>query len=156
MTKFTTTAARSITARIVGPNLSSNPAWPLARMLFARQWYVTSAYSSVKIDTAVKKKAEMKAGRSPKLSMPSERAPRMTVKLSQERNVRSFAKKTLGSTRVGRAMRLPAGFVSHSLPWECRAVVRRKDLPCVVWRRGWLDMLAVVWRCVCCGTRRRN
>ena len=31
----------------------------------------------------------------------------MTVKLSQERKVRSLAKKTLGSTRVGRAMRLP-------------------------------------------------
>lgn len=33
--------------------------------------------------------------------------PRMTVKLSHERKVRSLAKKTLGSTRVGRAMRLP-------------------------------------------------
>ena len=33
----------------------------------------------------------------------------MTVKLSQERKVRSLAKKTLGSTRVGSAMRLPAG-----------------------------------------------
>lgn len=31
----------------------------------------------------------------------------MTVKFSQERKVRSFAKKTFGSTRVGRAMRLP-------------------------------------------------
>jgi len=31
----------------------------------------------------------------------------MTVKLSHERKVRSLAKKTLGSTRVGRAMRLP-------------------------------------------------
>lgn len=31
----------------------------------------------------------------------------MTVKFSQERKVRSLAKKTLGSTRVGRAMRLP-------------------------------------------------
>lgn len=31
----------------------------------------------------------------------------MTVKLSHDRNVRSLAKKTLGSTRVGRAMRLP-------------------------------------------------
>lgn len=29
----------------------------------------------------------------------------MTVKLSHERKVRSLAKKTLGSTRVGRAMR---------------------------------------------------
>ena len=31
----------------------------------------------------------------------------MTVKFSHERKVRSFAKKTLGSTRVGRAIRLP-------------------------------------------------
>lgn len=29
------------------------------------------------------------------------------MKLSHERKVRSLAKKTLGSTRVGRAMRLP-------------------------------------------------
>jgi hypothetical protein len=32
----------------------------------------------------------------------------MTVKFSHERKVRSFAKKTLGSTRVGSAIRLPA------------------------------------------------
>lgn len=57
--------------------------------------------------TPVKRKAEMKDTRSPKLSMPMARAPRMTVKLSHERNVRSLAKKTLGSTRVGRAIRLP-------------------------------------------------
>jgi hypothetical protein len=31
----------------------------------------------------------------------------MTAKLSHERNVRSFAKKTFGSTRTGREMRLP-------------------------------------------------
>lgn len=31
----------------------------------------------------------------------------MTVKFSQERKVRSLAKKTLGSTRVGRAIRFP-------------------------------------------------
>ena len=61
----------------------------------------------VAIATPVKRKAEIKAGRSPKLSMPMARAPRMTVKLSHDRKVRSLAKKTLGSTRVGRAMRLP-------------------------------------------------
>lgn len=49
----------------------------------------------------------MNATRSPKLSIPIARAPRMTVKLSHDKKVRSFAKKTLGSTRVGRAMRLP-------------------------------------------------
>jgi hypothetical protein len=44
---------------------------------------------------------------SPKFRRPTARPPRMMVKFSQERKVRSLAKKTLGSTRVGRAMRLP-------------------------------------------------
>jgi len=66
----------------------------------------------------VKRKAEMKAGRSPKFSMPIARAPRMTVKFSQERKVRSLAKNTLGSTRVGRAMRLPRMKVRVSW-WFC-------------------------------------
>lgn len=37
----------------------------------------------------------------------------MTVKFSHERKVRSFAKKTLGSTRVGRAIRLPGGMLAE-------------------------------------------
>lgn len=45
--------------------------------------------------------------RSPKLSRPTAKPPRITVKFSQLRNVRSFAKKTFGSTRVGKAIRLP-------------------------------------------------
>ncbi len=45
----------------------------------------------------------------------------MTVKLSQERKVRSLAKKTLGSTRMGRAIRLGG-----------------------VGRRGWVDMMMEV------------
>jgi hypothetical protein len=57
----------------------------------------------------VKRTAEMKAGRSPKFSMPTASAPRMTVKFSHDRNVRSLAKNTLGSTRVGSAIRLPGG-----------------------------------------------
>lgn len=57
--------------------------------------------------TPVKRKAEMNAGRSPKFSMPIARAPRITVKFSHDKNVRSLAKNTFGSTRVGRAMRLP-------------------------------------------------
>jgi hypothetical protein len=61
----------------------------------------------VAMATPVNRNAEMKAGRSPKLSIPMARAPRMTVKLSHERKVRSLAKNTLGSTRVGSAMRLP-------------------------------------------------
>jgi hypothetical protein len=56
----------------------------------------------------VNRPAEIRPMRSPKLRRPTARPPRMTVKLSHERKVRSFAKKTLGSTRVGRAMRLPA------------------------------------------------
>lgn len=95
-------------ARKVGPKRSSNPACPLILIDLALQWYVTNAYSMVNIATPVKRKAEMKATRSPKLSMPMARAPRMTVKLSHDRKVRSLAKKTFGSTRVGRAMRLPA------------------------------------------------
>ncbi|KAF3404281.1 hypothetical protein DPV78_002218 [Talaromyces pinophilus] len=55
----------------------------------------------------VKRPAEMRPMRSPKLRRPMARPPRMTVKLSHERNVRSLAKKTLGSTRVGRAILLP-------------------------------------------------
>jgi hypothetical protein len=61
----------------------------------------------VSMATPVNRKAEMKAGRSPKFSMPIASAPNMTVKLSHERKVRSLAKKTLGSTRVGNAIRLP-------------------------------------------------
>lgn len=61
----------------------------------------------VNMATSVNMMEEMKAGRSPKLSMPTARAPRTTVKLSHDRKVRSFAKKTLGSTRVGSAIRLP-------------------------------------------------
>lgn len=42
----------------------------------------------------------------------------MTVKLSHERKVRSLAKKTLGSTRVGRAMRLPGGVAVTNWSWK--------------------------------------
>lgn len=94
-------------AKKVGPNRSSKPACPLIRIDLALQWYVVKAYIMVSMATPVKRKAEMKATRSPKLSMPMARALRMTVKLSHDRKVRSLAKKTLGSTRVGRAMRLP-------------------------------------------------
>ena len=54
-------------------------------------------------------RAEILAGVSPKFNIPIARAPRITVKLSQERKVRSLAKNTLGSTRVGSAMRFPGG-----------------------------------------------
>jgi hypothetical protein len=68
---------------------------------------VKRAYIMVAMLTTVNRKAEMKAGRSPKFNMPIARAPRITVKFSHERKVRSLAKKTLGSTRVGRAILLP-------------------------------------------------
>ena len=55
---------------------------------------------------------------SPKFKSPTARPPSTTVKCSQERNVRSFAKETFGSTRTGSAMRLFA----------------------VLWSSGWVDM----------------
>lgn len=55
----------------------------------------------------MKRKEEITAIRSPKFSMPMASAPRITVKFSHERKVRSLAKKTFGSTRVGSAIRLP-------------------------------------------------
>lgn len=74
--------------------------------------------------TRVKRPADMRPIESPKLSRPTARPPRMTVKLSHERNVRSLAKKTLGSTRVGRAMRLPGRkFVSEDSYSSCVVVV---------------------------------
>lgn len=57
--------------------------------------------------TRVKSSAEIWPMRSEKLRRPTARPPRRTEKLSHERKVRSFAKKTLGSRRGGRAMRLP-------------------------------------------------
>lgn len=109
-TKLTTTAAASATANTVGPHLSSKPPCPLMRMLFARQWYVNRAYAMVAMATTVKRTADVRPMLSPKLRSPTARPPSRTVKLSHERKVRSLAKKTLGSTRVGRAMRLPARY----------------------------------------------
>lgn len=55
--------------------------------------------------------------------------PRMTVKLRYDKKVRSFAKKTFGSTRVGIAMRFPGAD----------------------WRRGWEDIVLsgrfFIWLC---------
>lgn len=107
-TRLTTTAAANATANTVGPHLSSNPPCPLIRILFARQWYVKSAYAIVAIATMVKRTADVRPMLSPKFRSPTASPPRRTVKLSHERKVRSLAKKTFGSTRVGRAMRFPA------------------------------------------------
>lgn len=84
-------------------------------MDFALQWKVKRAYTIAAIATSVNRPAEMRPTLSPKLSRPTAKPPRITVKLSHERNVRSFAKKTLGSTRVGSAMRLPSHSVSITL-----------------------------------------
>lgn len=43
---------------------------------------------------------------SPKFNKPTPKDPKMTVKLSHERKVRSLAKKTFGSTLAGRAILL--------------------------------------------------
>ena len=42
----------------------------------------------------------------------------MTVKLSHERKVRSLAKKTFGSTRVGRAIFLPRRELCQYTRWD--------------------------------------
>jgi hypothetical protein len=55
----------------------------------------------------------------------------MTVKLSQERKVRSLAKKTLGSMRVGRAMRLPV------LGGKGESGLDLEGFCC--WGGGWVD-----------------
>lgn len=132
-------------ARTDGPKRSSNPACPLTLIDLARQWYVKSAYIIVSIATPVNRKAEMKAGRSPKFNMPMARAPNMTVKFSHDKKVRSLAKKTLGSTRVGKAIRLPR-VVDQNMLIHVMAGARRSlgigelGLPGAVCRRGWLDM----------------
>lgn len=98
----------------------------------------------VSMATPVNRKAEMKAGLSPKFSMPIARAPRMTVKLSHDRKVRSLAKKTLGSTRVGSAIRLPVHGETIGQYGGQRTMFLRGEgscLPGAVWSRGWLDML---------------
>ena len=67
----------------------------------------------VAMATRVNKPALMRPTRSPKFRRPMARPPRITVKLSQERKVRSLAKKTLGSTRVGRAILFPSSLCEN-------------------------------------------
>jgi hypothetical protein len=92
---------------MLGPTRSSNPPCPLCRILFALQWKVNRAYIIVAIATIVNKPAEIRPTESPKLRRPIASPPRMTVKFSHDKKVRSLAKKTLGSTRVGSAILLP-------------------------------------------------
>jgi len=100
----------------------------------ARQWNVNKAYIMADMATRVKRPAEILPILSPKLSRPTARPPRMTVKFSHERKVRSLAKKTFGSTRVGRAILLP-GIVLAGGVQETSWVI-----PGAVCRRGWEDM----------------
>lgn len=79
---------------------------------------MNSAYAIVAIATIVNRTADVRPTLSPKLSNPTARPPSSTVKLSHDRKVRSFAKKTLGSTRVGRAMRFPEDGISKILTGE--------------------------------------
>jgi hypothetical protein len=105
--------------------------------------------------TSVKSPALICPTRSPKLRRPTARPPRMTVKLSHERKVRSLAKKTLGSTRVGRAMRLPGGVAVRC--WSQRVVRALRTYPerfggevgwtwLCLWRLWWLALDAVLLR----------
>lgn len=83
------------------------------------------AYAIIIMATPVNKKASNRLTLSPKFNNPIPKEPKMIVKLSQLRNVRSLAKKTLGSTLVGKAILLPG----------------------VVWRSGADDMwlVEVAW-----------
>jgi len=55
--------------------------------------------------------------------------------------VRSLAKNTLGSTRVGRAMRLPVWILIVS-NWIRVGISYGSVLPGAVCRRGWVDIAA--------------
>jgi len=73
--------------------------------------------------TNVKTPAEIRPTRSPKFKRPMAKDPKRTVKLSQERKVRSLAKKTLGSTRTGRAIRFPGVVCNRGCVVEVGMVV---------------------------------
>ena len=62
----------------------------------------------------------------------------MTVKFSHDRKVRSLAKKTLGSTRVGRAIRLPILLISRLSPTK----ISFQNLVCEHTRRCLEERLA--------------
>lgn len=55
----------------------------------------------------MKRDAEILPTLSPKLSKPIARDPRITVKFNHDKKVLSLAKKTLGSTLVGKAILFP-------------------------------------------------
>ncbi|KAJ9104855.1 hypothetical protein QFC19_003816 [Naganishia cerealis] len=105
-TKLTTTAINKKKQSIVGPKRSSYGPDPLNLMALALQWYVTKAYTMVNMAINVNKPAETLPIESPKFKRPTPSDPKMTVKLSHDKNVLSLAKNTLGSTLAGRAILL--------------------------------------------------
>lgn len=58
----------------------------------------------------LKSDAEIRPILSPKFNKPTASDPKITVKLSHDKKVLSLAKKTLGSTLVGKAILLPGAF----------------------------------------------
>lgn len=79
----------------------------------------------------------------------------ITLKLSHDRKVLSFAKKTFGSTRVGSAIRLPVNNVrvlnlrpGSQLGLKACPMAQSGEfnVPGAVWSRGWLDIFLV---CCC-------
>jgi len=106
--KLMMTATRSATHNNVGPRRSSYGPRPPRRIEAALQWYVYSAYTMIAIATIENIAALIFPTLSPKFNNPTASPPRTTVKCNHDKNVRSLAKETLGSTRTGRAMRLVA------------------------------------------------
>lgn len=100
------------------------------------------AYSIAANAKSVNRPALIWPTRSPKLRRPRARPPTMTVKLSQDRKVRSLAKKTSGLTRMGRAMRLPmCCLCQQEIVWWGQSC---EKAPGAVWSRGWLDIVVFV------------
>lgn len=60
----------------------------------------------VNIAMKVNKPAETRPILSPKFNKPTPREPKITVKLSHDKKVRSLAKNTFGSTRASKAILL--------------------------------------------------
>lgn len=60
----------------------------------------------VNIAMNVKRPASTLPTESPKFNNPTPKEPKITVKFNHDKKVRSLAKKTLGSTRAGNAIRL--------------------------------------------------
>ena len=111
--KLVTTANSRKKHSNVGPNLSSYGPDPLRLIAAALQWYVTNAYIILPIAIRVNNAALILPTLSPKFNNPTPRPPSITVKFNHDRNVRSLAKNTLGSTLVGNAIFFPGVFCNN-------------------------------------------